>query len=86
MNLLRTVDHLEKIFIVSQVELKDESDRTKEAVNLEELAGIWVDVAAASGEKCERCWIIEPSVGDHDGHTNLCDRCAQVVIELETAD
>jgi isoleucyl-tRNA synthetase len=86
MNLLRTVDHLEKILIVSQVELKDEKDRTEEAFNLEELAGIWVEVAAASGEKCERCWIIDPSVGDHDGHTNLCDRCSQVVIELETAD
>ncbi|MGS0764746.1 isoleucine--tRNA ligase [Syntrophomonas curvata] len=82
LSLLKTIDDLEKVFIVSQVELKNESERTRNAVYLEELPGIWVDVAAAAGEKCERCWIIEPSVGGHDGHTNLCERCSQVVARL----
>jgi isoleucyl-tRNA synthetase len=79
LDLLGTVEELDKIFIVSQVELKNEGERSQNAISLEELPGIWVDVAAASGEKCERCWIIEPSVTSHDG---LCDRCAQVVAKL----
>jgi isoleucyl-tRNA synthetase len=80
LSLLKTVDDLEKVFIVSQVELKTADERTPEAISLEELPGVWVDVGAAAGEKCERCWIIEPSVGDHDA--NLCERCSQVVARL----
>ncbi|MGI5881341.1 MAG: isoleucine--tRNA ligase [Syntrophomonadaceae bacterium] len=79
LNLLGAVEDLDKVFIVSQVELKNEGERSQNAISLEELPGIWVDVAAASGEKCERCWIIEPSVKSHDG---LCNRCSQVVAKL----
>ena len=28
-------------------------------------------VANADGEKCERCWRWEPSVGSHDEHATL---------------
>jgi len=80
MSLLKSFTNLDKIFIVSRVELKDEDERSQGAISLEELPGIWVDVAAAQGEKCERCWIIEPSVGEHDG--NLCRRCSEVVVKL----
>ena len=38
-----------------------------------------VSVAAAMGEKCERCWKILSSVGSHPCHPTLCPRCASVV-------
>ena len=79
MSLLSTINNLEKMFIVSQAELKEEGQRSPDAVSLEELPGIWVEVAPASGEKCERCWIIEPSAGEEHGHPGICDRCYEIV-------
>ena len=38
-----------------------------------------VAVANADGEKCERCWRWEPSVGSHDEHATLCTRCVEAV-------
>ncbi|MBT8339201.1 MAG: hypothetical protein HKP58_01755, partial [Desulfatitalea sp.] len=29
--------------------------------------------------KCERCWVHKPSVGSHDDHPALCDRCYAVL-------
>ena len=82
LSLLSTVDNLDKIFIVSHAQLKEEGKRSQNAVSLEELPGIWVEVAPASGEKCERCWIIEPSADEEHGHPGLCDRCSGVVGKL----
>jgi isoleucyl-tRNA synthetase len=39
-------------------------------------------VQVAEGQKCERCWIIHPSVGQHVEHPGLCERCATIVSEL----
>lgn len=36
-------------------------------------------VAAASGEKCERCWMFSESVGTSSSHPTLCSRCASVI-------
>jgi isoleucyl-tRNA synthetase len=82
LSLLGTVESLDKIFIVSHAELKEEGQRSQNAVSLDELPGIWVEVAPASGEKCERCWIIEPSADGEHGHPGLCDRCSGVVEKL----
>ena len=30
-------------------------------------------------QKCQRCWNYTPSVGTHDSHVDLCDRCHAVV-------
>jgi isoleucyl-tRNA synthetase len=38
-----------------------------------------VAVTNADGEKCERCWRWEPSVGSHDDHATLCTRCVEAV-------
>ncbi len=39
-----------------------------------------IKVNKATGEKCERCWIFYDSVGTHDEHPTLCDRCYNVVV------
>ena len=79
LELLKTTAALEKTFIVSSVELRKDSERPADALALEEVEGVWVAVKAAAGEKCERCWIIDPSVGQSSDHPTLCRRCSAVV-------
>jgi len=37
--------------------------------------GLWLEVATASGTKCERCWHITEYIGDDETHTDICGRC-----------
>ncbi len=48
-----------------------------------ELAGLFVAVRQAQGEKCDRCWIRANSVGQSQLHPQLCARCAAVVVEMD---
>ena len=41
--------------------------------------GAAVKVTSADGEKCERCWVYSPSVGEDAGHPTLCSRCAAIM-------
>ena len=43
------------------------------------LPGLTIEVTAAKGEKCQRCWCYHPEV---DAETALCPRCAAVVADL----
>ncbi|HJM44149.1 MAG TPA: zinc finger domain-containing protein, partial [Nitrospinota bacterium] len=38
-----------------------------------------IQVEAAEGEKCERCWMVLPSVGQNAAHPTLCGRCAAIL-------
>ncbi len=62
-------EQLKYIFIVSGVILYSE-DRGKP---------VEVTVARAQGQKCERCWNYEVSVGINSNHPTVCDRCVQAV-------
>jgi len=73
-------DALPTIFIVSQVELKNEDDSHQTSGEVE---GLSVSVQPAQGQKCERCWIFCDSVGKHDEHKTLCARCAGVVNKMQ---
>ncbi|MEM8633330.1 MAG: zinc finger domain-containing protein, partial [Pseudomonadota bacterium] len=42
------------------------------------LAGLWVSVDKAEGEKCARCWKILPDVGTHAA-PGVCGRCDRAV-------
>jgi isoleucyl-tRNA synthetase len=46
----------------------------QEAFRLPEVEGIGVVFEAAEGEKCGRCWKIQPDVGTH-GHAGVFGRC-----------
>jgi len=67
--------NLAEMCIVSQVELKNISDKSIDAMNFEE-EKISVAISLASGEKCERCWTILPEVDSNPN--NLCERCDTV--------
>ncbi len=44
--------------------------------------GLTVEVSEANGQKCERCWMHSPKVGEDPNHPTLCPRCASVVSKL----
>ncbi len=73
------LNEIEKLFIVSSCIVKTDSGSPAGAVSLEYVPGLSVTVTAAEGEKCERCWVIDPSVGQNHLHPSLCQRCSQVV-------
>ncbi len=83
LSLLEATPQMENIFIVSKVVVSPLTQAPADALGLDEVAGIKVAVKAAEGEKCERCWIIDLSVGADAQHSTLCSRCQQVVEEIE---
>ncbi|EEG76478.1 isoleucine--tRNA ligase [Dethiobacter alkaliphilus] len=62
-------DRLPEIFIVSACTLHEPTGNK----------GLDVKVSTAAGEKCERCWMIHPGVGDSAEHPTLCPRCSGVL-------
>ena len=41
--------------------------------------GVTFEALHAAGQKCERCWHWETSVGEDSNHATLCSRCASAV-------
>lgn len=77
---LKPIPNLSDIFIVSAVTLHQPGEeRPSGLIEGQELEGLGVAVQPASGEKCERCWIYHPSVGQDQDHPTLCPRCLSVV-------
>ena len=71
--------NLAQLFIVSQLDLKEEeksSDVNKEGL---QFPGLRVVVSHAKGETCERCRAILPEVGTIEDAPTLCTRCADIV-------
>lgn len=79
LEILQSGYDLARIFIVSRVDVMKAEERSPEALSIEEVPGLWVEVQAAAGGKCERCWIIETTVGEDSNNPTLCHRCAEVV-------
>ncbi len=67
---------LAKLCIVSDVEVKTGDG---EGDDYEALGGMKIAVSRMEGEKCARCWIYDPTVGENAEHPCLCARCAAVV-------
>lgn len=76
-------DLLSNIFIVSKVTLEDAQDAPETAFASETVDALKVQVAAAPGQKCERCWIYSEEIGADPKHPTLCPRCAAVMNEIE---
>ena len=72
--ILRSVEgDLATLLIVSQAKLVEGLAGGVEATGREDLK---VNVQAAEGEKCERCWIYSDTVGKDAEHPTVCARCA----------
>ena len=72
----RYADQLRYLFIVSQVALAQGSGNGTGSVK--------VEVKKAEGAKCERCWNYSTHVGEDKNYPTVCERCSQVLKELES--
>ncbi|MGE5415513.1 MAG: isoleucine--tRNA ligase [Acidobacteriota bacterium] len=79
LTILNSTQELDKIFIVSEVELTGFSQAGSDHIGLEDTPGLAVKVEQAQGDKCERCWVYSPEVGKNAEHSTLCPRCLGVV-------
>jgi isoleucyl-tRNA synthetase len=53
-----------------------------EAFRLAEIADVAAVFHHAEGDKCARCWMILPEVGNNAKHPDLCNRCSEAVDAL----
>jgi len=67
-------EDLRALLIVSDVQIVAEQTG-RQAFQSAEIAGLSVNVARASGEKCHRCWVYSDTVGSSTEHPTLCRRC-----------
>jgi isoleucyl-tRNA synthetase len=72
-------------------EARAHSETLRELLNVSELeikleggATVTVSVGKAAGEKCERCWHWETTIGDHAEHPTLCARCVVAVAQTSS--
>ncbi len=63
--LKKAENELATVFIVSEVEVKDNSGELE------------IEIQKAEGEKCERCWVISKTVGQNPEHPTICSRCCE---------
>jgi isoleucyl-tRNA synthetase len=74
--LANRLDELPTLFIVSQVEARDDlPDGAESAV----LPGLRISIERADGEKCGRCWNFRTSVGSEASHPTLCGPCVEAL-------
>jgi isoleucyl-tRNA synthetase len=70
-------EDLNQLLIVSKAEVVTPDTKAPEtAQSFEKLS---IEVTTATGETCERCWVVTEEVGVDQDHPTLCKRCASVV-------
>jgi len=69
---------LKSFFIVSRAELVPGTDAGEEFTPTA-IEGLTIKVAPSSGEKCDRCWIYDDTVGEETEHPTICRRCRDVL-------
>jgi len=80
---LNMVPNLAEIVIVSQLEIHAPHMQIPEnAVKPEDIEGLAIVVSAATGGKCERCWMYHDEVGKNEEYPDLCPRCLSIVKNL----
>jgi isoleucyl-tRNA synthetase len=72
-------EDLRFIFIVSSVSLLKDKKLDGSFVS-ENVEGLSIKIEAAAGEKCERCWVHETSVGSNSEHPSICERCQKAIL------
>jgi isoleucyl-tRNA synthetase len=73
-------EELRSIFITSGAVLTKETPG-KEVFQSQIIQGLSVLVKQAPGEKCERCWMHDPTTGSYTGYPGICGRCVSSLEE-----
>ena len=68
-------DILDKLFIVSSVQINEAAQWSDAAYRSQEIDGLTLMVTKAPGTKCERCWMHATTVGQNQNHPTVCARC-----------
>jgi isoleucyl-tRNA synthetase len=68
------LEELRSLLIVSDVRIVEELSGDNVSRS-SEIAGLSISVGRAPGEKCNRCWIYDETVGSSAEHPSLCKRC-----------
>jgi isoleucyl-tRNA synthetase len=61
--------------------VKDEE--LKDAFSSEDIKGLRIGVKPAPGDKCERCWVHDTTVGSHHEHPTICQRCKDALEQID---
>ena len=70
------------IFIVSDVTIS--SEPIDSANNGEIFEKLSIKASVADSNKCDRCWSYRKEVGKIEKYPTLCNRCAEVIEEVES--
>ena len=71
------VGELKSIFIVSKVDLAESLAGGYHVAETE--PGLLIQITAAPGEKCERCWCYDEEIGRDEEHPTICPKCLAAV-------
>ncbi len=78
--LLPYKDQFRTILIVSSAELVP-VDTLDDGLDSETIEGLKIKVVPSGDQKCERCWIHDPSVGQDTNHPTICMKCLNALNE-----
>lgn len=73
---------LRSIFITSKAMVVHENERETDGTPTE-MEGLAITVERVSYEKCERCWIHDPTVGEDTAQPTVCQRCLSALQAIE---
>ena len=79
--LLPYADDLRFVFIVSKVELVNE-EKLEDAFVSADVEGLFIGIETAPGDKCERCWVHDTSVGANSDNPTICTRCQDALSKM----
>jgi len=75
-------NELRSLLIVSGAVLK-KGEAPSGAYQSETVEGLSIQVKKAGGEKCERCWVYDPTVGSNTEQPTICTRCLKALEEIK---
>jgi isoleucyl-tRNA synthetase len=71
-------EDMRSLLIVSQFQFVDKEQLINPSES-DAILGLLISVSKAKGQKCNRCWIYSPTVGENTEHPTICGRCAETV-------
>ncbi len=74
-------EELRSLLIVSKAALVKD-DAAMGASESRGAGGVRIQVEAAAGEKCERCWVHDTTVGANNAQPTVCQRCQEALTQI----
>jgi len=75
-------NELRSIFIVSDVVIGNNDNTDNNIFKSVDVAGLSIKVTSAPGEKCDRCWVSDTTVGQDSTHPTACKRCINALKQI----